>query len=498
MRKALIIFIAVLACLLFGCATDASSSWQLRGKAITGAGAFPGKDYIAGLKPSDGARRYFAKLDKSKLPVERLHRGTGGDSRSGVKFLKNGGIQIPPGVTITYTNKGYCLDPHLPAPKAGDEFQLIPMTQLIPGDLQSTYLKLAAKGAPKDYRERANMQHLMWALRTAGTDAPYASNLSSEQVRILDSCSGRPGSFAAFHAREKAKAKMMKELIGITDSYLNVKIGGVTYTASDLLEPAVGFKKINDHLNQLIDIGQNLPVERTGLNYGEIYPGIYSDVRGIGPLEYKARIANSTNKPFNFYPTFYVAQAGSPVKNASLGFFAMADSSMKQRVTAMIANNVGATCGGPMQEFTIDFNDLEKWTFKNVEKAKNFFQKNVPNDAADNACREYYSFVIKVDDKLKITTIKGVDLSSTVTSTGQRVAASKFDILSYCLYLEKHENVDIVAVFHTHPLGDKRYSDADMALIRNLNNNREKLKRSGNAQMYIYDAKNKTWVSPIQ
>lgn len=491
-----ILSIALLALLLCGCATEAANSWQLRGKAITGGGAVAGRDYVVGLKPNAGARKYFTKLDKSKQPVETVRRGAKTKSKSGVKFVKNGGILIPPGVTISFTNRGYCMDPNLPAPKAGDEFQLIPMTQLIPKELQNTYLRIAAKGTSGDAKTQANMQHLVWALRTAGTNAAYANNLTTEQRRLLDSFSDRPGLFDAFHAQAKSRGSMMKELAGLADSYLNITIGGVTYKASDLLDPEVGLQKINDHLNQLIAIGQKLPVVHTGFNYGEIYPGIYTDVRGTAPLEYKARIANTTDKPFVFYPMYYVGQVGSPSKNSALAFHAAPDTTQRQRVTTEIANNVDATCPNDIQELTLDFTNL-KGPYKSLEEAKKDFEKDIPEDAATNACKEYFSVVVKENGIYKITPIKGVTLSSTTDSrTGQKINGFKISERNYGDILFQ-DNADIVAFFHTHPLGDQKYSDADKNTIAGLNRLRDYVKKTGNAQIFIYDPQNKTWVPPI-
>ena len=219
------------------------------------------------------------------------------------------------------------MDPHLPAPKAGEEYQLIPMTQLIPEDLQGIYKKLVTKASSGDLSVQRNMQHLVWALRTAGTDAAFANNLTPQQKRILDRCSEYPGQFEEFNANAKANSKALKELIGLADSFLNVKIGGVSYKASDLLDPDVGNKKINEHLNQLIGMSQHLPVEKSGFNFGEIQPGIYTDVRGSGHLQYSARIANSTNQPFIYYPTDYIGQVGSLTNGSTMV------TSMRQRVT---------------------------------------------------------------------------------------------------------------------------------------------------------------------
>ena len=325
----------LLSVFLTGCGLSIYEDWKASGgKAITGGGAIAGKDYVNGLLPSENSRKYFAKLSSANnQPIETVSRTDDNTSKSGVRFVKNGGIVIPPGVTISFTNKGYCMDPHLPAPKAGEEFQLVPVTQLIPEDLQGTYKKLVQKASAGDESVKRNMQHLVWALRTAGTDAAYANNLTAEQKRILNRCSEYSGQFEEFNATAKANSQMIKELLAVADSYLNVKIGGVTYKASDLLDPDIGNKKINEHLNQLITMSKSLPVERSGFNYGELQPGIYTDVRGSGFLQYTAKIANSTNKEFIFYPTDYAGQVGSGTKSQGLTFFATANTSQRQRVT---------------------------------------------------------------------------------------------------------------------------------------------------------------------
>ena len=326
---------SLFALLLSGCGLSIYHDWQASGgKAITGGGAVAGKDYINGLLPSADSRKYFSKLAaNSDQPIETVSRADDNPSKSGVRFVKNGGILIPPGVTISFTNKGYCMDPHLPAPVANEEYQLVPVTRLIPDDLQGTYKKLVQKASAGDESVKRNMQHLVWALRTAGTDAAYANNLTSEQKRILNRCSEYSGQFEEFNANAKANSQMMKELLAVADSYLNVKIGGVSYKASDLLDPDIGNKKINEHLNQLITMSKSLPVERSGFNYGELQKGIYTDVRGAGVLAYNAKIANTSDKEFIFYPTDYAGQVGSGTKSQGLSFFATANTSQRQRVT---------------------------------------------------------------------------------------------------------------------------------------------------------------------
>ena len=339
------ISISAAACLLAvfctGCGLSLYNDWQQsKDKAIIGGGAVAGKDYIAGLTPSENSRKYFARISNDNQPLETIFRSDDKESKYGVRFVKNGGILIPPGVTISFENKGYCMDPHLPAPKAGDEYQLVSIAQLLPEDLQGIYKKLIAKASAGDELVQKNMQHLVWALRTAGTDSAFSNNLTPQQKLILNRCSDYEGQFEEFNANAKSSSKTLKELVGLADSLLNIKIGGVSYKASDLLDPDLGSKKINEHINQLLGMSKHLPVEKTGFNFGEIQPGIYTDIQGTGYLQYTAKIANSTSEEFIFYPSDYAGQVGSGTKSQGLTLFAAVNVSQRQRVTTENQNKI--------------------------------------------------------------------------------------------------------------------------------------------------------------
>ena len=223
----------------------------------------------------------------------------------------------------------------------------MPVSCLIPEGLQGIYDKLVTRAANGDSAVTANMQHLMWALRTAGTDAAYANNITSEQRRILDSCSEYAGEFEDFCSNERARAQLLGWLIAKVDARLNINIGGVSYKASDLLDPDVGAKKIDAHLQQLIDLGEMVPIEHIGFNYGELEKGIYTDVMGTGPLKFRATVANATSQPFVFYPQRYVGQAGSDVSlsSSAITFSATANDAKVQRVTSGPVDEVGVVGG---------------------------------------------------------------------------------------------------------------------------------------------------------
>ena len=432
---------SVLSCifslLLTGCGLSIYEDWKASGgKAITGGGAIAGKDYINGLVPSADSRKYFAKLSSANdQPIETVSRTDDNTSKSGVRFVKNGGIVIPPGVTISFTNKGYCMDPHLPAPKAGEEFQLVPVTQLIPEDLQGTYKKLVQKASAGDESVKRNMQHLVWALRTAGTDAAYANNLTAEQKRILNRCSEYSGQFEEFNATAKANSQMLKELLAVADSYLNVKIGGVTYKASDLLEPDIGNKKINEHLNQLISMGKSLPVERSGFNYGELQKGIYTDVRGNGYLQYTAKIANTTNKEFIFYPTDYAGQVGSGTKSQGFTFFATANTSQRQRVTS----------GNPDEIKVDNQREIENkcpphnWTIAN-EKSNDFYNEQ------QTIREQYHQQILNKRSMLNnqlvgLNKLPGMEYGSTIYYLNGEIHTTKISSGNYAYEFGKGKNM---------------------------------------------------------
>ena len=278
--------------------------------ASLGAGATAGKDYVTNLRPSAAARQYFDKIG-NKAPMETLTRANAARSKSGVRFVADDGILIPPGVTISFSNKGYCLDPKLPAPVADEEYQLVPTSALIPSKLQGIYQNLLRRAAAGDSTVKSNMQGLVWALRTAGVEGGYASRISDNQRRILDSCSTRPGEFERIHKSGLTTNKLVGELWKLADSAVHVDIAGRRWKPSDFSSAGSFNSAINSQLNSLISQGSKLPIQRTGFNYGELEPGIYTDVRGIGNLAFHAKIANTTNKDFIFYPSNYVGQVGS-------------------------------------------------------------------------------------------------------------------------------------------------------------------------------------------
>ena len=332
-NQKLIFWTLLCVCVLTGC--QSFTGFDFDSDAIVGGGAVAGKDYITGLKPSLKAREYFVKSNANASQKKTVTPGD--DQGTGVVWTDDGGIVIPPGCSIEFENKGCCLDPHLPAPGAGHEMQFVRIASLLPDELQGTYRNLLKRSTAGDEDVKNNMQRLVWALRTAGSQDAMATHLTDRQREILSECA-EDGSFEDFVYRQEMYGKIVEELKSkfvnrIKDS-TSVRVGNVVYDAFDLLDPDKGKQKVEAHLQSLISMGLNLPVTQTGFNYGELENGIFTDIKGNGALSFKAKIANSTSQPYTFYPMNYAAQVGSG--GSSVGFYAAANSGMRQRTTIAI------------------------------------------------------------------------------------------------------------------------------------------------------------------
>lgn len=430
-------------CVLFGCSTFRDQS-----KAMVGGGAVAGQDYINGLMPSAKACAYFAENSSDEMTKSITISRTGDDTNdTGVRFVANGGVVIPPGVSITFENQGYCCDPHLPAPMAGDEYQFVKTSQLIPDELQPIYRKLLTKASNGDEATLRNMQKLVWALRTAGTEAGYANNLTEQERRILNSCSEYEGEFESYCSEKLSESRLWKFLWAKIDSVATINIGGVTYQASDLLDENVGEKKIKEHLGQLITLGESMPIEHNGFNYGEISDGIYTDIKGTGALRFKATVANSTSREFTFYPMDYVAQVGSGVsdESASVVYYATASSTQKQRVTM-----------APQNEFSVIANSK----IASIESCPVF---RVPDPDSQDLSSEYFSSTFLKSIREKLNSLPNIHVQEYsaliyIDAKGHTRITQFSEAGRDCgvRQLPPLDNIRVVAAIHTHPDDSKK------------------------------------------
>lgn len=283
-------------------------------------------DYADGLSPSAAAKAYFAAVPKDLKKV-RILRGEPQRTEEGCAyFTENGDIAIPPGAMIKFRNAGKCMDPKLPAPHTGEPMQFVDTSRLVPRKLQKLYANLLSMMAAKDPRVMsANPQHLVWAIRTAGTESPYADNLSEKQLEVLDECAGRRGVFLKYHEKTKAKnAKKKRKGRGAS----RITVGNLSYDASEL-SGTNGLRRIETHISTLTEMGEKA-TERSSaeFRYGEIEEELYSDIVCDGGLSFSARLLNASDRVKYFRAEDFSAQVGD---GAVYG-------SRRQRVTMTIPN----------------------------------------------------------------------------------------------------------------------------------------------------------------
>ena len=258
-------------------------------------------DYAAsGLKPSSKAKASFESVPDERPGIWVSRGGSGGGGR----FTGDGAIVIPPGAMAEFEYEGKCMDPQLPAPAGGEPMQFIDIAGLIPAHLRTCYqnlLELQAAGDPRITSE--GMQQLVWALRTAGQPGSVADNLSDEQRRLLDACSGRKEGFTRYHEKEKVRA----EKHGGSGRF---SVGNYSYDAADLRGEEAG-QRIQSHVDELVAMGRDAGVAgAAGFRYGEIEEKLYSDIVSEGGLSVKVRVLNVSEQTRVFCVADYAVQAG--------------------------------------------------------------------------------------------------------------------------------------------------------------------------------------------
>ena len=294
-------------------------SWHVKTVCIVIAALFPvavlarsGDDYRNGVAASAVAKAYFRAVPQKLESKKITRRAPAAVDEDGAYFTSDGGISIPPGAMIVFKGAGKCMDPHLPAPCGGEPMQFVDVGKLIPSKLRSTYDTLLKRSAQGDPKVKANnLQHLVWALRTAGTDDPLANNLSDSQIELLDECAGRRGVFLKYHEKEKRKNAKRERKAGRSGNSERISVGGYSYDAADL-RGADAVRRIEEHMTTLTEMGEKA-TETTEIDfrYGEIEDELYSDITCDGGLSFTAKILNASDHRREFKAADFAAQVGN-------------------------------------------------------------------------------------------------------------------------------------------------------------------------------------------
>lgn len=304
--------------------------------------AAPGDDdYVADISMSHAAQAYFKAVPEN-LKGETVSRSDPVvHDESNAYYTEDGAISIPPGAMIVFKNAGKCMDPHLPAPSSGEPMQFINAERLIPRQLQDTYRTLLERNSRGDPEVAANnLQHLVWAIRTAGTEDPLANNLSDRQLDLLDVCSGRHGGFSRFHERQKKRnAKRKRNRV-----QSRISVGNFSYDASEL-RGTNATRLVSSHIETLTEMGSESKIRSSNnLRYGEIEEDLYSDVVCEGGLAFSARILNASRERKEFRAADFAAQVGNGIVTGS----------RRQRITMVVPNTFTVIKGAVREAVVVD------------------------------------------------------------------------------------------------------------------------------------------------
>ena len=269
-------------------------------------------DYIRDISPSSLAKAHFHVVPDG-LSARRVARDeVQKHGENEAYYTEDGSISIPPRAMVTFKMNGKCMDPKLPAPASGEPMQFVAVEKLIPPRLQDMYAELMRRLAQKDPEVlENNPQHLVWAIRTAGTDSPLADNLSEAQLALLDKCAGRRKAFLKYHEKTKKRNARKKRRSGGSSSGNTITVGGLSYDASELTG-ANGGQRIEAHISALIEMGNSSKTKtESDFRYGEIEEELYSDVISGSGLSFSARILNASEHRKEVNVSNFAAQVGN-------------------------------------------------------------------------------------------------------------------------------------------------------------------------------------------
>lgn len=211
---------------------------------------------------------------------------------------------IPPGGMLTYTQKGFCMDPLKPAPVKGDALRLLPAEERIGKNLMPLYRALGEWAARSDYN-KSQAQRLTWVLMSVGHEGVSSLDKMPDQDRQLwdEIMPGGANLLIREHKARVLEKKLRREVVKA--------IGLDKILPSDFLNRILVPAQTSIHLDELIRRGEKM-TEGRGIGYSIIGPGVYSRATGSSALVGTFQIVNAGTQPFVFDPKNYMAK---PIAN---------------------------------------------------------------------------------------------------------------------------------------------------------------------------------------
>ena len=204
--------------------------------------------------------------------------------------IKGSTLSIPPGKWVQFDQRGYCMDPSLPAPTQGDALFLEQISKRIPEPLAPLYRALGNYRGAND----STKQRLTWALMGAGTKSPYITNIDHESLLHFErALPGGAKILTDYHNQQATLNALLRVALktGGLDQYIS---------ADELTNPSSRDAAADRHLEQLIANGQAMGSVGKGTGYQMLAPDVASSVTGAGPLTLRVTIINASEDVFEF------------------------------------------------------------------------------------------------------------------------------------------------------------------------------------------------------
>lgn len=222
-------------------------------------------------------------------------------------------LTVAPGQVRTFDLPAYCMDSNLAAPKRGEAFRIVPMTDLMPPELLPVIKGMMSRPAGFSY----DTQSLVWALRNAYRNGSPIE-MSPDRMAALEATA--PGATQAIAAYNQ-KASRTKMARGLMDGLLP----GMRQNVSSLMDTAKSLspQQIASDVRDRMAALESMPVAgdiNPDAAYTTLAPGVAAQASSPNGGAHNAviSIANTTDDPFTFEQTAYVAQSERPVQHLAL------------------------------------------------------------------------------------------------------------------------------------------------------------------------------------
>lgn len=220
---------------------------------------------------------------------------------------------MPAGGACQFTERGYCLDPGIPAPVSGERFHLVPLDRLLPAEVHALYRDLLV-GSQIDATLRPNLQGLLWLLRSIG-DKTVNSELTDLTRRLLNRA--RPTGALEFELARNKEALLapLRDIASLVD---DLSGAGKGFDLEQLHDVASAQQTVADLIQRMSKMKVDTPIPDDLSHFSLPAPGVAVMVLGAGILKPTVSVVNSNDHPIELDLTRYAAVSTRRVQRVAL------------------------------------------------------------------------------------------------------------------------------------------------------------------------------------